>query len=225
MDKDKEKSIEKDEDDIDTEDNNSHNTSVPDEEFEKISSARQVSSARQGLADDEESAPQEALKKIREKLKLCEKDKQEYLLGWQRMRADFVNAKRQAETEKAAFVSFAEIDLINDLLPVLSSFDAATQNKENWQKAPYEWRSGIESIHGLLLSTLKNRGLEIDDPKIGSNFDPSLHEAIEKVLVDEADKDNKILKVIERGFTLQGKVIKPPRVSVGEFKDELRDKS
>jgi len=167
--------------------------------------------------EHEEQDLSAVLKKLREKLKTCEKDKQEYLLGWQRMRADYVNAKKQAESDRATFATFAEIDLMNDLLPVLSSFDVATMNKAEWEKAPFEWRTGIESIHGLFVSTLKNRGLEIIDPAIGTDFDPSIHEAIETETTGDKSKDSKVLKVVERGYSLQGKSLKAPRVIIGEY--------
>jgi molecular chaperone GrpE (heat shock protein) len=60
--------------------------------------------------DEEMENPAQALKKLREKLKACEKDKKEYLDGWQRMRADFANVRKEEETRRGEMIKFAEED-------------------------------------------------------------------------------------------------------------------
>ena len=63
--------------------------------------------------------PQERIKILREKLRDCTNEKQEYLDGWQRLKADFVNFKKRTEEEKTDFLKFSREGIIADLLPVL----------------------------------------------------------------------------------------------------------
>lgn len=156
------------------------------------------------------------LKKLREKLKTSEAEKMEYLSGWQRAKADLINGKKQMEADRVAFISYAEVDLIGDLLSVLSGFDAAMGNKENWEKAPKEWRIGIESIFNLFLSALKKRGLEIIDP-IGLPFDPTRDEAVQKQNVSNKEKDGIIIAVVSKGYKLKDRILQPARVIIGEL--------
>src|SRR5207244_2477593 len=88
----------------------------------------------------------EAIKKLRERLKKAEAEKQEYLTGWQRAKADLVNARKRDEEDLKEFVRFANERLIEGLIPVLESFDMAMGNKEAWEKADKNWRVGVEYI-------------------------------------------------------------------------------
>src|SRR3989344_2951801 len=83
-----------------------------------------------------------------------EAEKQEYLTGWQRAKADLVNARKRDEEERKEFIRFVNGQLIEDLIPVLASFDMATENKEAWEKADKNWRTGVEYIHAQLVKIL-----------------------------------------------------------------------
>ena len=74
------------------------------------------------------------LKKLREELKKSTEEKGEYLAGWQRSKADFINQRNDLEKWKEDFISFANKNLIDELLPVLDSFNLAFGNKEAWEK-------------------------------------------------------------------------------------------
>src|SRR5581483_10539477 len=89
---------------------------------------------------EEELEPQDQLKKLREKLKKCVEEKQEYLDGWQRERAQLANLRKQEEKERKEFIKFANENLLSDLLPVLDSFHMAFANKEAWEKVDKNWR-------------------------------------------------------------------------------------
>jgi molecular chaperone GrpE len=166
--------------------------------------------------DSRELSP-EAFKKIKDKLTKALAEKQEYLDGWQRAKADFVNFKKRSEEERKDFIKFSNESLITEFIPVLESFEMAFANKEAWEKADKNWRTGVEYIHNQLVSTLESNNLKKLDP-ISQKFDPMLHEAIEFVPVTDESQDHKILAVIQRGYDLNGRVIKAPKVKVGEFK-------
>lgn len=174
-----------------------------------------------GISDDvvpeEETESVEILvKKLREKLKICEKEKQEYMNGWQRERADFSNYKKRIETEKIEVIKYANESLLEELIPVLDSFEMAYSNKEVWEKVDKNWRTGVEYIHSHLIKILADNGI-IETNPIGEKFDPSFQiaESIEKT--EDKTKDGIILSVKKKGYSLNGRVIVAPKVVVGEI--------
>jgi molecular chaperone GrpE len=159
----------------------------------------------------------ETIKKFRAKLKKSQADAQEYLTGWQRAKADLINARKRDEEEHKDFMKFANERLIESLVPVLESFDLAMSNKEAWEKADKNWRIGVEYIANQLKKTLADAGLEEVNP-LGLPFDASRDEAAEYVPVIDAMEDHKIIGVVQKGYNLNGKPMRPPKVKVGEFK-------
>ncbi len=164
---------------------------------------------------DNLSDPKEKIAKLKTKIKELESEKSEYMNGWQRERADFVNYKKRIETEKVETIKYANENLVSELLAVIESFDMAFSNKEAWEKVDKTWRTGVEYIHTQFLKTLKENGLVELDP-IGQKFDPANHVADEMKEVISEKEDGIILKVNKKGFSLNGRVIVAPRVVVGE---------
>lgn len=169
--------------------------------------------------DGAETLSRDAVKKLRQKLEVCVKEKQEYLLGWQRSKADFVNARKSEEENKAHFIKFANQGLIEELLPVIESFEMAFGNKEAWEKVDKNWRTGVEYIYGKLIATLAQHGLQELNP-IGEQFDPSQHASFENVPTDNPEEDHMIIAVVQKGYILNGKLIKPPNVKVAVFQEK-----
>lgn len=153
------------------------------------------------------------MKKLREKLKTCEKEKKEYLDGWQRMRADFANIKRDEETRRGEMIKFASEGLVDDLLPVLDSFSMAFGNKEAWEKVDSNWRKGVEYIYAQMYSVLESRGLT-EIGKLGELVDPRTHVAVEEVPTILEKDINTVSEVIQKGYRLHNKVIRPAKVKV-----------
>lgn len=161
----------------------------------------------------ETSSPAEQLRRLREKLATAVAEKQEYLDGWQRIKAEFANSKKQEKEEKERFIKFAEENLLEELIPVLDSFDMATANSASWEALPPEWRKGMEYVRSQLLSTLEARGLKALDPK-GKPFDPREHAAVAEVPAENGEEDHTVAQVLQRGYTLNGKVLRPAQVKV-----------
>lgn len=160
--------------------------------------------------EDEEN-PVAALKKLREKLRTCEAEKKEYLDGWQRMRADFANARKEEDTRRGELIKFASEGLVGDLLPILDSFTMAFSNKESWEKVDANWRKGVEYIYTQFLSVLESRGLaEIGIP--GERIDPRMHIAIETIPTDDTSKEDTVCEVVQKGYRLHSKIIRPARI-------------
>ncbi len=156
-------------------------------------------------------------KKLREKLKVCLKEKQEYLEGWQRTKADFVNARKEEEVERSGLKEFAKEELLQDFIPVLDSFDMAFANKEAWEAVDETWRKGIEYIHSQFSGVLDGHGVVTINP-VGEKFDHEKHNALEVIETDDEALDDMIESVLQNGYVLKGRVIRPANVKVWHFK-------
>ncbi|OGZ07503.1 MAG: nucleotide exchange factor GrpE [Candidatus Lloydbacteria bacterium RIFCSPHIGHO2_02_FULL_50_13] len=167
----------------------------------------------------ESLTPKEQMHRLRDKLRECVKEKQAYLDGWQRSKADFVNYKKREAENKGEFLKFAREELITDLLPVLESFHMAFANKEAWGKVDESWRRGVEHIHTQLTQVLEGHGVTALDP-LGKDFDPNEHTAIGTITTEDALKHHKVAEVLQLGYRLNGKLIRSPRVKIyGEMAD------
>jgi molecular chaperone GrpE len=170
------------------------------------------------VPEDEDGNPAVLIKKLREKIKKLEGEKQEYLTGWQRARADYSNFKKETEENRANLIGFANKNLLQDLMPVLESFDMAIGNKQAWEKVDLNWRMGVEYIANQLKRVMEDNGLVEINP-VGHTFNPAQHEAVEHIAVDKKEDDHKVIAVIKKGYILKGTVITPAKVKVGDFKE------
>ena len=169
---------------------------------------------------EDTSRATDKLKRVKEELKKCQEERKEYLDGWQRAKADFVNTKKRDEENRIASVRRAESDVIMSILPVLDSFDMALNSNSpspDSKKSDTDWHQGIKNIQGQLLGILKEYGIEVSDPK-GSKFDPSLHDSIEMRSVESAKEDGIVVEVMQKGYMKNGVVLRAARVAVGEHK-------
>ncbi len=154
------------------------------------------------------------IKKLREKIKKLESEKQEYLDLSQRTRADYANFKKEVESNRVMDRKFATKRLITDLLPVLDSYDMAQSNKESWEKVDQNWRMGIEYIFAQLRTVLEGEGVT-QFGKIGDMFDPHLHESMQQVQVESENDNDKIMKILQNGYKMNDTILRPARVHVG----------
>jgi len=147
-----------------------------------------------------EEHAQDTVKKLREKLKEAEAQAKEYLDGWQRAQADFSNLRRRDEEAKKEFTKFVSLEIVKDLIPVLDALSIGHN----------------EPVYKLLMQTLGKHGFEESNPE-GESFNPQYHESIGTIPVEEEEKDHKILEVIQKGYILVGKIIRPAKVKIGEY--------
>jgi molecular chaperone GrpE len=160
---------------------------------------------------------EDKVKKLKEKLNKCLKENRENLLGWQRTRADFVNAKKENEEKTKQSFIFAKRELTEDLLPVIDSFEMAFSNKEAWENVDKQWRIGVEYIYTQMLDILKDNGLKQINP-ISQKFDPMLHTSMEVVDTNNKKEDDMVVSVVQKGYEMNGRVIRPAKVRVGRYK-------
>lgn len=152
--------------------------------------------------------------KLKESIRKLEKEKEEYLNGWKKQRAEFLNYKKDEEKRFAEIVNFANQRLIQELIPVIDSFDLAEQSflAKGVKDKEDNYLKGLELIREQIESFLEKMGVRMIG-KVGDKFDPSLHEAIKQVPGKPAGI---IQKVIGRGYILKDKLIRPARVIVTE---------
>ena len=156
------------------------------------------------------------IKKLREKIKKLEGEKQEYLDLSQRTRADYANFKKEVEANRLSDRKFATKRFIEELLPVLDSYDMAKGNVQAWEAVDQNWRVGIEYIFGQLRTVLENEGV-IQFGKVGDTFDPNLHESMEMINVENESENDKIIFVLQSGYRMNEIVLRPARVKTGHF--------
>ena len=125
-----------------------------------------------------------------------------------RARAEFENARRRVERERLDFLQFAAMDLVKEILPILDDFERALKV----ETADRDYSRGVELIYQRLFETLKKMGLEPIETK-GVQFDPNLHQAVERVQTGEAG-DMTILGEFQRGYNFRGKLLRPSMVKV-----------
>ncbi len=157
------------------------------------------------------------IKKIREKLTKCQKENKENLLGWQRSRADFVNAKKDNDEKIRESFSYARSEFIEELLPVVDSFEMAFSDKDAWDKVDKNWRVGVEYIHSQLISVLESNGLKQINP-INEKFNPNYHTSVEIIDTNKKKEDDIVVNVIQKGYECNGKILRASKVCVGQYK-------
>lgn len=139
-----------------------------------------------------------------------EKEKDKFL----RLFAEFENYKRRTSKERIEMFKTANQEVVTAMLPVLDDFDRAL-NEINKAKDK-NLLKGVELIHNKLKETLKSKGLEAMDIKQGETFDPEIHEAITQVPAPSDKLKGKIVDVLERGYKLGDRIIRFPKVVIGQ---------
>lgn len=145
------------------------------------------------------------------KLKECEKLKNEYLKGWQRSRADLLNYKKEEIGRLEEVKDFQKIDLILKILRIFDNLEKAESHLPDDVKDS-EWAEGFSRIKSQFREFLKEEGIE-EVKAEGENFNPELHEAVEEVEVEERESGT-IVEVLEKGYSLNGQLLRPAKVKV-----------
>lgn len=169
--------------------------------------------------EDGDSLPtKDVVGNLRSDLKKVRAEKEEYLTGWQRAKADYINLQKEMNQVRANTSLVTKEKIVESLLPSIDSFDMAMANKEAWESVDENWRTGVEYIYQQIITGLSNSGVEIID-KVGILFDPNLHQSIESITTEEESKDHTIEKVIQAGYKIGDRVIRPARVTIYEYKE------
>jgi molecular chaperone GrpE len=140
----------------------------------------------------------------------------EYLAGWKRAQADYANLEREMERERGSSMKYANERLLEDLLPAIDQFETAllytpsvSSLSEEEAKRFAVWMNGLHAVRSLWEAVFKRIGLE-KVPAEGA-FDPAIHEAMGSE-VNETVGSEQILRVVQSGWRLNGKILRPARV-------------
>ncbi|MGW9686984.1 nucleotide exchange factor GrpE [Flagellimonas sp. 2504JD1-5] len=137
------------------------------------------------------------------------KEKDKFL----RLFAEFENFKKRTSKERMELFKTAGQEVIVSLLPVMDDFDRAL--KEISKSEDKEMFKGVELINNKLRETLKGKGLEQIKVKEGDVFDAEVHDAITQIPAPNKKLKGKIIDVVEKGFKLGERIIRHPKVVVG----------
>ena len=133
-----------------------------------------------------------------DKLSLCEKERDEYLEGWKRAKADLINSKKEWEEKIKTLNKYVKTDIISSLLPVLDALES-TKDIEGWNE-----------MRKLAEDTFKKIGLE-EIKAVDEEFNPEYHESVG----GEDGDGHKIVEVIQKGYKIGDMVVRPARVKIG----------
>ena len=151
------------------------------------------------VPEEESEVGEDAVKRLREKLKKAVAEKQEYLDGWQRARADFANYKREEAAVHAENENRIKAELVEALIPTLDSFEMALKHDPS---------DDLKLVYKQLLSALKTLGVE-QFGKAGEEFSPHTHEAIAK----EGEGES-VMRVERSGYKIANRIIRPAQVII-----------
>ena len=130
---------------------------------------------------------------------------------YMRLMAEFQNFKRRAAKEKTDIHAFANERIVSDLLPVLDNFERALETETEDIEA---YAKGMQLIFEQLKTALEKAGLK-EIEALGCDFDPNVHNAVMTDNTDEYEND-KISKVLQKGYKLNDKVVRPSMVAVNK---------
>ncbi len=184
--------------DMQTENNKNESSHIKDQDGEGAAQAGATASGSEEGAELQD-----------EKIRHLEDEVQEHKDRYLRTLAEMDNMRRRHDRERQDLLKFASEKLLQDLLPVLDSFEKATS--AGGAEAGNAIVEGIRMVHKQLTHVLETNGLKAVEAA-GKPFDPNLHQAIQRI---EGDVDQEIVKdEYQRGYTLNGRLVRPSMVSV-----------
>jgi molecular chaperone GrpE len=158
-----------------------------------------------------ERAPEEAEGDLAARLAEAEASRDEYLDHLQRLKAEFDNFRRRALRDQEALVARAHERLVKELLPVLDDLERALDAAEVHDEANVV--EGVELVQRALLALLQREGLA--EIETDGAFDPHVHEAL-LAQPGEGAEPGSVLQVVQKGYRLGDRVLRPARVVVAE---------
>lgn len=149
-----------------------------------------------------------------EKIKTLTKENSELKDKYLRLRAEFDNFRKRTLKEKLDDRKLAKKDIMSELLPVLDDFDRAKKVSVD-SKTLESVSEGMRLVHQKFLNTLIQQGLEAMETE-QADFDPEIHEAVAEIPAPTEELKGKIVDTVEKGYKLNGIIIRHPKVVVGK---------
>ncbi len=174
---------------------------------------QEVMSEEEVITQEEKASKKKSKKEKKDPLKELQNELDTEKDRYLRLFAEFENYKRRTGKERIELFKTASQDVMVSLLPVIDDFERALKEIE---KTDDENLKGIELISNKLKETLKQKGLEAIETNAGDVFNADIHEAITQIPSPTDDMKGKIIDVIEKGYALGEKIIRYPKVVIGQ---------
>ncbi len=157
------------------------------------------------------------LEELQQQLNDLQKEKDEVFEKLQRVSADYANYQKRMPKQISDTIAYEKETLIKSLLPALDNFEHTLQNADS-AKDVNVLVEGIRIIYDQMLNILKSHGVE-QIKTLGETFDPALHEAMMKK-AEPNREENIVLEEFQKGYKLNGRVIRPSKVIVNKLTPE-----
>lgn len=154
--------------------------------------------------EDAEGSGPALVRRLREKLKKAVEEKQEYLEGWQRSRADFANYKKEEASVHGDREVRVKAQLVGEIIPVLDSLEMAIKHDVSPE---------LGLVHKQFIEALGRLGVERYGAP-GEAFDPTHHEALRQVETEVPEEDHTIASIERSGYKLGDTIIRPAQVTI-----------
>ncbi|RPF55580.1 nucleotide exchange factor GrpE [Aquisalibacillus elongatus] len=166
--------------------------------------------------DEKVEATEEAANSENEeqsKIQQLEQEKEELQNKLLRTQADFDNFRRRTQIEKETDSKYKSQELVTEILPVLDNFERALQANVEEDSA-HSFVDGVKMVYNQLHQALEKAGVE-EIAAEDEQFDPNMHQAVMQVQ-EEGYESNQVVEVLQKGYTLKDRVIRPAMVKVNE---------
>jgi molecular chaperone GrpE len=186
---------------------------------EETSSSQEEAHAALGEVKDTEGQTHptnlEIVEALQKELDETRRKAEEYLDGWQRSRAEFTNYKKRVERDQSQTYQQAAGSVILRFICVLDDMERALKHPPQRGDGA-AWAHGIELIRRKFVNILENEGIKPIDA-LGKKFDPNFHEAVTTEVVEgEAFVSGQIIEVLQQGYMLNDRVLRPAMVRVAQ---------
>jgi molecular chaperone GrpE len=168
----------------------------------------------QPAAQEEVSLPDAGVEKLEEELKACTEKNAELQDKYLRLSAEFDNYRKRTMKEKTDMIRTAADDVLKKIIPVMDDFErglAAINSARDLEAV----KQGMNLIYGRFKEFLQQQGIK-EIEAINQEFNTDFHEAVTKIPVTDESMKGKVVDVVEKGYFLHDKVIRYPKVVVGE---------
>lgn len=162
----------------------------------------------------EPEVPEDEIGALQAEIARLQAESHEYLDGWQRARAEFINFKRRTSEENSQTRARLAGDILSRFLEVIDDLDLALQKRPDAEGLD-NWITGVELIHQKFMMILQSEGVETISVEEGTRFDPNLHDAV-TYEENEDHEEGEIISVIKQGYKLNERVLRPVQVRVAK---------
>ncbi len=171
---------------------------------------------------DAPQADEKALQTLQERTAVLEEEKGELFEKLQRVSADFANFQKRAPKQLADSIGYEKEKIIKTLLPALDNFERTLESAPAAENVDVLVK-GIQIIYDQMLDVLKSHDVQ-EINALGEQFDPMLHEAMLRKS-DANEEDNVILEQYQKGYLLNGRVLRPSKVIVNKIEADQEEEA